>query len=269
MVFRFEKYEGAGNDFILLDDRDEAFNPDARLIASLCDRHFGIGADGLMTLRRSATSDGVMRYFNADGSEGEMCGNGARCFALFLQWLGIGGKVKRFEATDGLHTARLLALSGACAEIEVRMRDVQAVGESGEGWFLDTGVPHYVEFVPRCADIDVISRGRALRHDTARFPSGVNVDFVETLGNGGDLRMRTYERGVENETLACGTGAVAAAIAADYARQNSTASCHIEVPGGELRVSFRHTPGTQIYTDIRLTGAARHVFGGTFDSDNF
>ncbi|MDE5622426.1 MAG: diaminopimelate epimerase [Alistipes sp.] len=267
MQTAFSKYEGAGNDFILIDDRQHRFRPEARLVARLCDRHFGIGADGLMTLTQTPDGGCVMRYFNADGSEGEMCGNGARCFALFVRHLGLCGDTCRFEATDGAHTAQLRRVEGPAGEIELGMIDVAQI-RTGDGWWsLNTGVPHYVEFVDDPSAVDVCGRGRAIRRDTARFPQGTNVNFVQILGPG-RLRMRTYERGVENETLACGTGATAAAIVACHARQHDCRAFRIEVPGGVLSVRFDRRPDTQHYTDVRLTGPARRVFGGTFDTDD-
>lgn len=264
----FAKYEGAGNDFILIDNRDGGFTPEATLIARLCDRHFGIGADGVMTLSRNAEIDCSMRYYNADGSEGEMCGNGARCFALFAEHLGIGGETKFFDAPDGLHTARIRRTKGATGEIEVGMIAVREI-RCGDGWwFLNTGVPHYVEFVDHLSQVDVLGRGRAIRNDLARFPQGTNVNFVEVAGPG-HIRMRTYERGVENETLACGTGATAAAIVTAYTQQPETDRFRVEVPGGELRVRFTHEAADQTYTDIHLSGPARRVFEGAFESDNF
>ena len=268
MLVSFVKYEGAGNDFILIDDREELFSADARLIAALCDRHFGIGADGLMTLRRSAELDCSMRYYNADGSPGEMCGNGARCFALFAEHLGIGGETKYFDATDGMHTARIRRTKNRTGEIELGMINVSEIRSGGGWWFLNTGVPHYVEFVDDLEPVDVIGRGRIIRRDTARFPQGTNVNFVQVTGNG-TIRVRTYERGVENETLACGTGATAAAIVTNFVLQRRTAHFAVSVPGGELAVRFSHEQGTQTYTDIRLTGPARRVFEGVFDSENF
>lgn len=264
----FAKYEGAGNDFILIDNRDGVFTPDAGLIARLCDRHFGIGADGLMTLSRNAEIDCSMRYYNADGSEGEMCGNGARCFALFAEHLGIGGETKFFDARDGLHAARIRRAKGCAGEIELGMIAVREIRAGGGWWFLNTGVPHYVEFTDDLDAVDVCGRGQKIRQDTARFAQGTNVNFVQITGEG-TIRMRTYERGVENETLACGTGATAAAIVTEFARQSGTAHYKISVPGGELSVRFSHEPGTQTYTDIRLTGPARRVFDGKFDSENF
>lgn len=264
----FAKYEGAGNDFILIDNREGGFTPRAELIAALCDRHFGIGADGLMTLARNAEIDCSMRYYNADGSEGEMCGNGARCFALFAEHRGIGGETKFFDAADGLHTARIRRLKGTSGEIELGMIAVREIRTGDGWWFLNTGVPHYVEFVDDLEAVDVTGRGRAIRRDTARFPQGTNVNFVQITGDG-TIRMRTYERGVENETLACGTGATAAAIVTAFARQPHTTDFRITVPGGALAVRFSHEQGTQTYTDIRLTGPARRVFEGVFDSENF
>lgn len=268
MQTAFTKYEGAGNDFILIDNRDGAFTAEAGLIARLCDRHFGIGADGLMTLARSAEFDCSMRYYNADGSEGEMCGNGARCFTLFAEHLGIGGQTKRFDARDGLHAARICRTAGASGEVELGMIAVREIHEGDGWWFLNTGVPHYVEFVEELDGVDVTGRGRAIRRDTARFPQGTNVNFVEVEDNG-TIRMRTYERGVENETLACGTGATAAAIVTAFVQQPHTTRYRIAVPGGALAVRFSHEQGTKTYTDIRLTGPARRVFEGVFDSENF
>lgn len=261
MLIKFTKYEGAGNDFILLDNRKGTFDPSAQIIARLCDRHFGIGADGLMTLTRNAELDCSMRYFNADGSEGEMCGNGARCFALFAEHLGIGGSTKYFSAVDGLHTARLHRIDGQTGQIELGMIPVREIHSGAGWWFLNTGVPHYVEFVDDLDTVDVARRGRAIRYDTARFPAGTNVNFVQITGEG-TLRVRTYERGVEAETLACGTGVTAAAIVANFALQHDTLRYHIHVPGGELEVAFHHTSGTENYTDIHLTGPARRVFEG-------
>ena len=174
MLVKFVKYEGAGNDFILIDDREGAFRPDAGHIAALCDRHFGIGADGLMTLRRSAGLDCSMRYYNADGSAGEMCGNGARCFALFAEHLGIGGETKYFDATDGVHTAHIRRAQGPAGEIELGMINVSEI-RSGDGWwFLNTGVPHYVEMVHDVDGIDVNGRGRGIRYDTGRVRTSIS-----------------------------------------------------------------------------------------------
>ncbi len=263
MPIEFAKYEGAGNDFILIDNRKQVFRPEPQAVARLCDRHFGIGADGLMTLTRSDAGICLMRYFNADGSEGEMCGNGARCFALFVRHLGLCDETCRFEAADGPHEARLRTVNGPAGEIELGMIPVSEIRPVGAGWSLNTGVPHYVEFVDDVQAVDVCGRGRKIRHDAEHFPQGTNVDFVEVLASG-KLRIRTYERGVENETLACGTGATAAALAVHFALQPDVRQFDIEVRGGRLSVRFQHDDARR-YTDIRLTGPARRVFGGTIE----
>ncbi len=270
MRIAFSKYEGAGNDFILVDVRDDRFRSEAGLVARLCDRHFGIGADGLMTLSADGRTDCSMRYYNANGSEGEMCGNGARCFALFADHLGIGEKCKRFTARDGLHEACVQRTSDDGGVVELSMCDVGRIDPSGDGWVLDTGVPHYVEFVDDLAAVDVEGRGRAIRRDTTRFPAGANVDFVDFVAPG-KLRMRTYERGVEAETLACGTGAVAAALATRYALCDRSERFDVEAPGGNLSVTFDAVPGDrgERFVSIRLVGPVRRVFSGEFDTANF
>ena len=263
MPIAFAKYEGAGNDFILIDNRGQLFRPDPQTVARLCDRHFGIGADGVMTLTRSDAGTCIMRYFNADGSEGEMCGNGARCFALFVRHLGLCGETCRFEATDCPHEAQLQRVDGPAGEIELGMIPVSEIRAVGRGWSLNTGVPHYVEFVDAVDTVDVCGRGRGIRSDAEHFPQGTNVDFVEVSGSG-KLRLRTYERGVEDETLACGTGAAAAALAAHFVLQPDVHAFDIEVRGGRLSVRF-HCDGTRRYRDIRLTGPARRVFSGIIE----
>ncbi|WP_278757252.1 diaminopimelate epimerase [Alistipes putredinis] len=266
MLVSFVKYEGAGNDFILIDDREELFSADARLIADLCDRHFGIGADGLMTLQRSVEMDCSMRYYNADGSPGEMCGNGGRCFALFAHHLGIGGDIKRFDSTDGIHEARMLRIDGLRSTVELGMIDVERIDRGDGYWFLDTGVPHYVEFTDDLEAVDVIGRGRRIRYDK-RFAKGTNVNFVKVVGPG-HIAVRTYERGVEDETLACGTGSTAAALVTHLAAQPSVTAFRIDVRGGRLGIAFDE-PKPGIYTRIRLSGEARKVFEGSYDTANF
>ena len=255
MLTLFAKYEGAGNDFILIDNREGGFTPDPQRIARLCDRHFGIGADGLMTLARSTEEDCTMRYFNADGSEGEMCGNGARCFALFAEHLGIGGEHKYFRATDGLHTAAIRRTKGLEGLVELSMCDVGQIRSGAGWWFLNTGVPHYVEFAEELGAVDVCGRGRT-------------INFVR-ITDKGHISVRTYERGVEAETLACGTGATAAAIITNFVAQPDTTHYEISVPGGVLSVRFSREPHTEHYTNIRLTGPARRVFEGRFRTENF
>lgn len=270
MLTKFVKYEGAGNDFILIDNRDGLFEADPGRIARLCDRHFGIGADGLMTLGTDC-EEGVaarMRYYNSDGSSGEMCGNGARCFTLFARHLGLCDEECLFRATDGLHHARILSADSHCARIRLRMIDVERI-RTGEGWWaVNTGVPHYVEFVDDLSSTDILRRGHAICHDTERFKEGTNVNFVHIEADG-HLSVRTFERGVDDETLACGTGAVAVAVITNHAFQHDTRRFRISLPGGDLHVEFQHDPTTETYREIMLQGPARRVFEGVIDDKNY
>ena len=264
----FAKYEGAGNDFVLIDNRRGQFSEDAPLIAHLCDRHFGIGGDGLMTLSLLDDATPMMHYYNSDGSLGEMCGNGARCFSLFLHHLGIFDRDCLFRATDGEHRSTLLEADPMRGIVELGMTPVTEITTGDGWWFLNTGVPHYVEFTDDLEGLDIVRRGRAIRQDLVRFPEGTNVNFVKIEGDG-KVRMRTYERGVEDETLACGTGATAVAIITNYAFQPHVNEFSLWLPGGKLKVAFDHSSMTQNYSNIRLTGPARRVFGGQLDSKNF
>ena len=266
MQLRFVKYEGAGNDFILIDNREATFEASASLIAQLCDRHFGIGADGLMTLSRSLEPDVdcQMHYYNADGSEGEMCGNGARCFTLFALHLGLVSRRCCFRATDAKHEAQILRSDASEGIIRIQMIDVDEI-QRGENWcFLNTGVPHYVEFVDDITKIDLRRRGAEIRYDKQRFPQGTNVNFAHIVGEG-MVEMRTYERGVEDETLACGTGATAVALASNFLYQPSTHDFELRLKGGKLLVRFEHEPQTLKYRDILLEGPARRVFEGEIE----
>ncbi|MFW6101370.1 MAG: diaminopimelate epimerase, partial [Bacteroidota bacterium] len=209
MTQHFHKYHGAGNDFIIINNRQGVFPPDKNVIKRLCRRRFGIGADGLMFLETSAEADFYMRYFNSDGNESTMCGNGGRCIVSFAYDQGLIDKKTRFLASDGPHEAvirddNLVAL---------KMQDVERVKTLGEHYFVDTGSPHYVRFVDDPEQVNVYEEGRKIRYNSQFSETGVNVNFV-SLEEGDQIAIRTYERGVENETLACGTGAVASAISA-------------------------------------------------------
>lgn len=267
MQIKFSKYEGAGNDFIMIDARAKSANLSRALIASLCDRHFGVGADGIMTLHNSENYDCLMHYYNADGSEGEMCGNGGRCFTLFAEHLHIGSNTKIFEALDGVHEAHIVHADTMSGEIKLGLIDVDSIEQGADFWTLNTGVPHYVEFVEDIDNIDVCGRGYKIRYDS-RFKFGINVNFVQIIG-AGEIKIRTYERGVENETLACGTGATAAAIITNFVAQNLTNRFRVHVLGGKLMIDFEHLTETTIYKNIHLSGAARRVFEGVIDRDNF
>ncbi len=266
----FWKYHGAGNDFILLDQREQIWleRNDTERIAQLCDRHFGVGADGLILLCPHAEYDFEMVYFNADGREGSMCGNGGRCIVAFAYRRGIQKTRYRFWAIDGLHEAELTPTkSPRKFRVALHMRDVEGIrpffGTSAAepAYVLDTGSPHYVQWVSQLDDRDVFREGRAVRYSAPFSASGINVNFVELCPEG--LRIRTYERGVEDETLACGTGVTAAALAW-HARQGLSLGAH-ELPilarGGELSVRFTALPEGG-YTDIWLCGPAVEVFSG-------
>ncbi|MBI1191727.1 MAG: diaminopimelate epimerase [Bacteroidetes bacterium] len=283
MPFDFTKYHGAGNDFILLDDRREKFpEADQKLVQLLCDRHFGIGADGLILLRNPSsavlqteaeipsTPDFAMLYFNADGREGSLCGNGGRCAVHFAGSLKLiktaAGSRTLFWASDGLHDAEFLPDH----RIALAMHPVKKWQElpdsaGGMAWVLDTGSPHYVSFQPDTSGLDVVASGRAIRYAEPFKALGINVNFAGPgSGSAADpLRMRTYERGVEQETLACGTGATAVALAYSLLKGTSgEQTIVLNAPGGLLEVHF--TRQAAEFHSIRLTGPAVPVFQGTW-----
>jgi diaminopimelate epimerase len=256
----FHKYHGAGNDFILLDDRagnlHEQF--DQANIAHWCHRRFGIGADGLMLLRSHPDFDFEMIYYNSDGAPSSMCGNGGRCIVRFAHDLNIERKEYRFLAVDGPHRAKLLNNGW----VSLEMLDVEDISEPepGKVFVLDTGSPHYITFVEDSDAVNVFSEGRAIRNSAPYAKKGINVSFVST--NGKELKIATYERGVEDETLACGTGVTAAAIAAVRRSGITNGTFHVPVKakGGDLAV--RGTLRDGRYTSLWLEGGAVRVFGG-------
>ncbi|MFO8002404.1 MAG: diaminopimelate epimerase [Marinilabilia sp.] len=255
---RFFKYEGTGNDFILIDNRDDRFDDDKELIRKLCHRRFGVGADGLMFLERSDVAAFTMRYFNSDGNESTMCGNGGRCISAFAVHLGVApiDELFSFEAVDGIHEALVRD-----EIVSLKMVDVKGVEIMEEGMFLDSGSPHYVRFVDDPEEVDVFSEGTFWRNHDRFAPEGTNVNFVGNA-SGGNIIMRTFERGVEDETWSCGTGAVASAIASSL-RYGGGEKFVMKVPGGELTVSFK-VSGDQSFTDVWLKGPARFVFDGNY-----
>jgi diaminopimelate epimerase len=265
----FYKYHGAGNDFVLLDQRQEQWitRADTQQVAALCHRHFGIGADGLILLQNHATAGHEMIYFNSDGRESTMCGNGGRCFAAFAHHLGLvePGGMFHFLAIDGPHEARLLRpLDTPHGEwVELQMTDVTSVEHlDNETFVLNTGSPHYVRFVSDVAQVDVFAEGRAVRYSERFGAAGINVNFASPLPDG-TLRVRTYERGVEDETLACGTGVTAAAIAHFYRNRLNLGSVAVPVKaeGGDLAVRYEaQTDGS--FRQIWLCGPAQRVFKG-------
>ncbi|MGQ1890474.1 diaminopimelate epimerase [Thermophagus sp. OGC60D27] len=257
---KFFKYHGTGNDFVLIDNRDEKFNgSDYKLIESICHRRFGVGADGLMLLEESDKGLFAMRYFNSDGKEATMCGNGGRCIAAFAADLGVAPRRQyfSFEAVDGMHEALV-----DDQLVTLKMTDVHEVKKEMDGWFLDTGSPHFVIMVDDPYAIDVFREGRHWRNHACFAPEGVNVNFVGRPQNG-EVVMRTYERGVEDETWSCGTGAVASAIATHVNSNGTSDSFVMKVPGGELKVSFVCREDG-VFENIWLKGPAQFVFEGTW-----
>ncbi len=259
----FAKYHGTGNDFILIDNRVLGLHPDRETVARLCDRHFGVGADGLMLLEPAVNTAFRMVYFNSDGGESTMCGNGGRCMAAFAKRLGLAsGASVRFAAIDGTHQAEFLE----DGRIALHMAPVSGV-EHRDGYsLLNTGSPHLVQWVERVKHRDVCREGRAIRHWEEFEPDGINVNFAEVLGDE-SLWVRTYERGVEDETLSCGTGVTAAAIAATGEALGSF-SVTVETRGGRLTVDFEKT-AAGVAEDVVLTGPALAVFEGTLSAATF
>ena len=257
MQIDFYKYQGTGNDFILLDNRDQRYQGlSTEQIRLLCDRRFGIGADGLMTLNTLEGYDFEMKYYNADGREGSMCGNGGRCIVKFASHLGIVQSVYRFLATDGPHEAEI----DNDGTVSLKMIDVTEVKKSGADFILNTGSPHYIKMVPRVADWDVVKKGREIRYSREFEKEGINVNFVEHLEEEDKISVRTYERGVENETYSCGTGVTAAAIVC-YHNEKGFNEVEVITPGGKLSVEFDKTGETH-FENIWLCGPAEKVFEG-------
>jgi diaminopimelate epimerase len=262
----FVKMSGAGNDFVLVDNRALSLVLTAGQIARLCDRHFGIGADGLLAVEPADQPDADfrMRYYNADGGEAEMCGNGARCFARFVHPLRRAHAERvRFLTPAGLITGEYVG-----DEIRIGLTAPTGMGlrqRADFGWgeieyhVMNTGVPHVVIYVPDAAQAEVIAHGRAIRR-SSRFPRGTNVNFVQVADSGSKLIVRTYERGVEDETLACGTGVVASALVTNRVRRIAL-PLHIKVRGGDvLTVDARAVENA--FCDVTLTGPATEVFSG-------
>lgn len=267
---QFYKYQGAGNDFIIMDDRKGVFSlNNSALVKKLCDRKFGIGADGFMLLRAHVAYDFEMVYFNADGKEGSMCGNGGRCIVAFAHRLGLFTDRTVFLAVDGPHSASLsVGQAGPYSEnpcpntvsIKLQMNDVSSIQSSDEDFILNTGSPHFVREVEQLSLYPVYTEGKRIRYHAQFEPGGVNVNFVEENPHGG-YAIRTYERGVENETLACGTGATAAAMAmAERQGLEGEQRIPVKALGGDLVIHFNKNG--QRFTDVYLEGPATYVFEG-------
>ena len=253
MELNFSKYQGTGNDFILVDDRDQSFPASNQLVQKLCDRRFGIGADGLILIQNHPKLDYRMVYFNSDGSQ-SLCGNGSRCGFAFAQSLGMVDQHATFETTDGIHQIKQEG-----EKINFQLFDVQQLKKINEKeWFIDTGSPHHIVISDDVSSENIVSEGREIRnHPDYSRHNGTNVNFAQLLQD--RVKIRTYERGVEDETLSCGTGATAVGIMAG--KLGFKSPVHIQTTGGELSVSFKQE-GDQ-FTEIWLAGPAKKVFEGS------
>lgn len=259
MLLTFYKYQGTGNDFIMVDNRLNSFpKEDTQLIEQLCDRRFGIGADGLILLENHTTYDFKMVYFNSDGNESSMCGNGGRCLVAFAKQLGIIEATAEFEAVDGYHYAKIIGHE----LISLQMKDVDSIAVHQDYSFLNTGSPHHVQLVSDLKNLDVKTEGAKIRNSDLYGKAGSNINFVHQLEN--DIfAVRTYERGVEDETLSCGTGVTAVAIAMHQTGKTNNNTIDLNVEGGKLKVQFDVDNGK--YTNVFLIGPATFVFEGTID----
>ena len=260
MKIRFSKYQGTGNDFILIDNRDLSFpSNDKQLIEMLCHRKWGIGADGLMLVQHSTSDnkDFEMIFFNPDASK-SLCGNGSRCAITFAKDLGMITSKTSFLTTDGAHDGSIDVEVGL---VSFEIRDVKEVQEKGPNdYFIFNGSPHHIQFVEDVSEVDIQKEGPAIRYHQDYAPGGTNVNFASIID--GVLQVRTYERGVEDETLSCGTGVVATAIAGSFKGMASPIS--VETRGGRLSVSFIERLDKS-FSDIYLKGPAKKVFEGTFE----
>ena len=254
MKIQFHKYQGAGNDFVMIDNREGQFDKsNLLLIQQLCDRRFGVGSDGLILIENHDSLDFNMIYYNSDGSQ-SFCGNGSRCAIAFTNRLGMISKNTSFNSTDGEHEG----VFATEKEIHLNMHDVADV-EKGENFFyMNTGSPHYIKYVDDVDAVDILKEAHQIRYNNRFKEEGVNVNFVQILSND-KLKIRTYERGVENETLACGTGVTAAAISF-MVQSNGAETIEVEAKGGLLTVKLEKE-GNE-FKNIWLIGAGEMVFEG-------
>jgi len=267
MALTFHKFHGAGNDFIIFDNREGQFSRASKhtqnFVKQLCNRHWGIGADGVILLEDSGKAAFAMQFFNADGLPGSFCGNGGRCIVAFAHTLGLVEDKVVFLASDGTHEAIINHCESNLWDISLEMKNVDDFNGSGKEFFLNTGSPHLVLFSETVSEKDVVGEGSKIRYSSRFAPGGTNVNFAE-IQSDNRIRMRTYERGVENETMACGTGATAVALAAwKSGVRNRQNSYWLATNGGDLMVSF-DPPKNEggVFSNIWLTGQVVLVFQG-------
>jgi diaminopimelate epimerase len=266
----FYKYQGTGNDFILVDDRELIFpNDQVKLVASLCDRRFGIGADGLILLQPHADQSFYMKYYNADGKESSMCGNGGRCIAAFAAQMGVAVETTKFMAIDGLHEAVIGPEENSSRFVKLKMVAVDTIqSRGGKTFVLNTGSPHYVQFIEdNLIEKDIVLDAKKIRYNEEFAAQGINVNFVSII-NEMSISVRTYERGVEDETLSCGTGVTAAALSLAVLKKLPSGHyiISVKVMGGELKVSYDYDKEDQTFNNIWLQGPATFVFEGSIES---
>ena len=255
MEINFSKYNGAGNDFILIDDRKNFIVDNKSLISYLCDRHFGVGADGLIILKESDNCDFEILHYTSDGNLGSLCGNGSRCAVLFAYNKNIIGRKTVFKAFDGIHSAEILDDE----LIKMEMNVNSDIVSNSYGTWLDTGSPHLVIEKDDIDKLDVYNEGRLIRYNDFYKKKGVNVNFIEKVSDD-QFKIRTYERGVENETLACGTGSTASAICMNFLGRTKSGKITMKCKGGDLNVQFNSS--NKGYEEISITGPAKLVFDG-------
>ena len=259
MTLKFDKYQGAGNDFIILNNYDGFFSKlSEHQFREMCDRHRGIGADGVILLEPSNSVDFEMKYFNSDGKLSSLCGNGARCVVLYAYKNKIINGKTKFSATDGTHEAWLTSSD----KVKIQIKEIKKILKHKESFVINTGSPHYLKIMDNISDLNVKKEGSAIRYSKDFIPEGINVNFIQ-IKNNSNFLIRTYERGVEDETLACGTGAVAAAIVMhNIGKTSGNTNIEIETLGGSLNVNFDFE--NSVYKNIFLEGPVKYVFSGTY-----
>ena len=253
----FYKYQGTGNDFVMIDNRDLSFPKEQRLIEQICNRRFGVGGDGLILLEKDENTDFKMVYYNSDGNESTMCGNGGRCIVAFAHFLNIFQQKTTFTAVDGLHEAEINQ-----GVVKLKMIDVENINTDGDCFVLNTGSPHFVKYVERVEVYNVYQNGYDIRNSANYKKEGINVNFVEQIRDN-EIFVRTYERGVEAETLSCGTGVTASAIT--FMKDRNISSVVVKTLGGNLKVYAEKRES--IFRNVWLEGPAKKVFKGNIKID--
>ncbi|MFT5823581.1 MAG: diaminopimelate epimerase [Crocinitomix sp.] len=260
-MINFYKYQGAGNDFILIDNRQGVFVGDKLAFAlKWCNRRFGIGSDGLIFIENCDTAQFEMDFYNPDGSQ-SFCGNGSRCAVAFAKFLGIIESEITFKAIDGLHHAELVG-----DQVKIEMNQFGGIEKIGEDDFIDTGSPHYISYGPSDDKLDIVAYGKSIRYSERFKEEGTNVNLIHEIADH-HIAIETYERGVEDETLACGTGATACGLSyAAHQKNSASGIVKVDVKGGELKIHYNKTNQTDVFTNIWLEGPAEFVFKGVIDA---